>query len=308
VVADYSNIEGRVLAAVAGENWKLDAFRAYDAGTGPDLYKLAYAKAFGIDPSAVTKPQRQQGKTSELAGGYQGGVGAYVTMALLLGMDLDEITRIGLDTIPPHILEEMFDRYEWALGKKITHGLDQPTFAVISSLVKMWRDAHPATVQLWADLNNAAVTAIDSPGRTVRSGVFSFECQRGWLYFTMPSSSVLCYPGVSLQEDGGRVQVSYLGENQKTRQWQRLRTYGGKLTENAVQAVARDILADAMLALEAEGFPSTMSVHDEDISEVPLEWTDAYERKAEIMSRVPAWLPNVPLSVAGYADVRYRKD
>ena len=124
VIADLSNIEGRVLAWLAGEEWKLEAFRAYDRGEGHDLYCMAYAKAFGIAPEAVTKDQRQVGKVMELAFGYQGAVGAWVTFAAAYGIDLEALAETAWPLIPREALESSLGLYAWSVNKKLsTFGL-----------------------------------------------------------------------------------------------------------------------------------------------------------------------------------------
>ncbi|CAB4144186.1 bifunctional 3'-5' exonuclease/DNA polymerase [uncultured Caudovirales phage] len=164
VIADLSNIEGRMLAFLAGEQWKLDAFRDFDKGIGHDIYKLAYAKSFNIKPEDVTKDQRQLGKVQELALGYQGGLGAFSTMAALYGVNLSEET--------------------------------------INSLVTAWRKAHPKTKNLWYNCESAAKDAVRNPGKNHKAGKLVFRADDGWLRMMLPSERYLCYPNAEVDDSG----------------------------------------------------------------------------------------------------------
>ena len=143
VVSDLSNIEGRKLAWLAGEQWKLDAFREYDEGTGPDLYKLAYARAFNISPDDVDKYQRQIGKVMELGLGFGGGVAAFLTFALVYGLDLDELANAALPNIPRDVIREAKSWYDESVKRKSTFGLSERVFIACDSLKRLWRRAHP---------------------------------------------------------------------------------------------------------------------------------------------------------------------
>jgi len=172
VAGDYSNIEGRMLAWLAGEKWKLDAFRAYDAGHGHDLYLLAYARAFGVLPENVTKDQRFIGKVTELACGYQGAVGAFAQMAANFGAELPE---------------------------------DEALRAV-----KAWRAANPRIVALWYDLENAAKLALRNPGQAYAAGKVAFKTTGKWLLCRLPSGRFLCYYGARLVQRGQCIQYEGL--------------------------------------------------------------------------------------------------
>lgn len=279
VAADYANIEGRVLAWLAGESWKLDAFRAYDAGTGPDLYKVAYGRAFGLAPKDVSKPQRQVGKVMELALGYQGGVGAFQTMAVNYGVRLPD--------------------------------------AEVEVIRDGWRTGHPAIKSFWWDLEKAAIDAVENPGKTTAVRDIRFKVAGSFLFMRLPSGRFLAYAYPEIQpkvmpwkDDRGNEVVkdslSYMGVNSYTRKWERCFAYGGLLAENATQAVARDILADAMPRLEGAGYPIILTVHDEIVCEVEADF-GSVDEMVSIMTTLPAWAAGCPITAEGWQGERYRK-
>lgn len=305
VVADLSNIEGRMLAWLAGEKWKLQAFRAYDNGEGADLYNLAYAKAFGIPVEKVTKDQRQVGKVMELAFGYEGGVGAWVTFAAAYGIDLEELGAMAYDTIPGQILHEAGRFYDWTVEqKRTTFSLSRTAFVVCDSFKRLWREAHPQVSSFWKELEHACADAVSNPGTTYDCRKLKIRRDGAWLRIGLPSGRALCYPQPKL-EDG---KLSYMGVNQYTRQWSRIKTYGGKLAENVTQAASRDLLAGSMPEIESRGYEIVLTVHDEIITEAvdaPL-WN--VNDLAFWMSEPPAWAPDIPLAAAGFECHRYRKE
>lgn len=266
VVSDLSNIEGRVLAWLAGEDWKTEAFKQFDAGVGPDLYKLAYAKSFNKKAEDVTKDERQIGKVQELALGYQGSVGAFSSMAAIYGVFLPE---------------------------------DE-----VKGIVEAWRKAHKAVVSLWYDLERAVKDAIRAPNKRFTVRDLSIGYKDNWLRIKLPSGRYLCYPNAGLNEGT----IVYEGVNQYTKKWETIETYGGKLVENVVQAVARDVLASGMFRAEAAGYAVCLHVHDELITETPD--TDEYsvDELSRIMSTNPGWSLGLPLAAAGFETRRYKKD
>lgn len=305
VVADLSNIEGRMLAWLAGESWKLQAFRDFDAGAGADLYKLAYAKSFGVKPEAVTKDQRQVGKVMELAFGYEGGVGAWVTFAAAYGIDLEELGALAYDTIPGPTLHEAGRFYDWTVEqKRPTFGLSRTAFVVCDSIKRLWRDAHSHVQSLWKELEFTCIEATENPGVTYTCRKFKVRRDGAWLRVSLPSGRALCYPQPKVEEG----KLSYMGVNQYTRQWSRIKTYGGKLVENATQAAARDVVAANMPLAEDAGYELVLTVHDEDITEAPDTPEFNSDGLAAIMSTVPSWAEGLPLAAAGFETYRYRKD
>jgi DNA polymerase len=274
VIADLSNIEGRVLAWLAGEQWKIAAFKLYDRGEGPDLYKVTAGRILGKDPVDVTKEERQtQGKVPELAGGYGGGLGAYRTM-----------------------------------GGAVFNAMDDEA---IGEIVQAWRRAHPATKKLWYDVEGAVRGAVryrdlsfDVRG-LLRCDYVDGPDGVGYARIRLPSGRYLCYRDMMIDDAG---KLSYEGMNQYTRKWERLETYYGKLVENVVQAAARDVFMSGMRRAELEGYPVVLRVHDELVCEVPDKPDFTHERLADMMSTNPGWSVGLPLAAAGFETLRYRKE
>jgi DNA polymerase len=281
VQGDFAQIEARVLPWLAGETWKLDAFRAYDAGDGPDLYKVSAARVLGKDAGGITKPERQRyGKVPELACGYGGAKGAFKSMARLLGGD------------------DISD----AESQEIVNGWRKANVAIAD-----WDDG------LWAKLNRAAFDALRQPDQVFDvNGKVSFEKWRSWLRFTLPSGRALCYADPQIIEDPrmpGKMTLSYMGLNSYTRKWERLTTYGGKLSADGTQATARDILWHAAHNVEAAGFPIVSRVHDELITEPVDSANQSVDKMIAAMVIRPPWVDEqLPLAADGFEDYRYRKD
>ena len=274
VVADLSNIEGRVLAWLAGEDWKTKAFTDFDRGVGHDLYVLAYSRSFGVTPEQVIENKksgdgmmRQLGKIMELALGYQGSVGAFSSMARLYGIEKAE--------------EE------------------------VASIVKAWRKAHKNVVSFWYDAEYAVRLSLRDPGsrHTVRD--LSIDVVDGWLRIRLPSGRYLCYPDAC---EDAQNKITYSGVNQYTRKWETLETYAGKLVENIVHATARDVLAHGMALAETAGYEICLHVHDEIISETPDDPAYSAEGLSALMATEPGWSLGLPLAAAGFECNRYRKD
>lgn len=355
VVADYSNVEGRGLAWIAGEKTALMVFKA-----GRDIYCETAGKMFGLDPDYIKanrKDLRQIGKACELGLGYGGGVAAFLQFAKNLGLDLYTMADVMKGTFPGHIWAAAKRGYEYARineakrppkpGKKDerpTYILPKNVWLTCDAIKRMWREAHPKTVAFWAELEDAVLCAIRNPGKAYWAGANvrpdgrkalkivrtkakhdpTFDEERDdpnaagwWLKIELPSGRIMSYPGIALSvtteidEDTGKkrtsTRIKYQGENQTTRQWGFQYTYGGKLTENIVQALCRDILAWSMPGVEAAGYEIVLSVHDELITEVPD--TDDYttEELCALMCDLPIWAKGFPLAAEGDIMYRYRK-
>ena len=266
LVADFSAIEARVIAWLAGEKWRLETF-----ANGGDIYCASASAMFGVpvEKHGQNSHLRQKGKIAELALGYQGSVGALVSMGA---------ARMG---IPEKELAE---------------------------IVTKWRSASPKIVKMWWDAESAAKQAIreKKPVPFRRGTVFSVES--GILFIRLPGGRRIAYPSPKLVEDEkGKASITYMGTDQTSKGWCRLETYGGKLVENIVQATARDCLADAMLRLDEAGYRIRMHVHDEVIIEAPA-GKEKLEDITAIMATNSSWNRGLPLAAAGYVTPYYKKD
>lgn len=277
-VADYSAIEARVIAWLSREHWRLDVFK----NKGGKIYEASAAQMFGVDfekicdKDAPEHSLRAQGKVAELALGYQGGAGA------LASMD-----------------------YAGAIPEE-----DRPR------IVKQWREKSPNIVEFWYACERAAKEAIKQPsigGCHLDVKVnkrIAFRCENDKLIITLPSGRELFYnePRIEL-DDFGREKISYMGQNQTTKKYERTFIYGGKIVENIVQAVARDCLAESLLRLKAKGYDVKFHVHDEVIIEVDTDKADEeLEKIISIMCEIPDWAEGLPLNAAGFVSPFYMKD
>ena len=302
-VSDLANIEGRYAAWTAGEDWKLQAFQDYDAGIGPDLYVLAYARSFNVEPDDVSKDQRQIGKVQELMLQYQGGVGAFVTGAATYGFDIEELAENIYDTLPEAQVSEAKSFLAFCVKKKMSrHGLSDQAFITCDVLKRLWREAHPQICSLWKDLEEAARCAIAAPNTDFRARGLVVDRKGMWLRIRLQSGRYLCYPSPRIDTDG---KLSYMGVNQYTKKWDRISTYGGKLFENICQAGSRDVLFHSIPSVEAAGYQVLIRVHDELVCESEKDLTA--EELSAIMTAPRDWTDGLPLAAAGETLLRYRK-
>ncbi len=307
VVSDYANIEGRDMAWVAGEKWKLEAFAKFDRKEGPDLYKVAYARAFNIDPNSIADEgdwRRQIGKVMELALQYYGGVGAFCAMAETYGLRLDALAEAAWTVIPAAVKVQATRAWHKAVKRHRTYELEEKIWVVCHSLVLLWRAAHPAIVNFWAALDQACKMAIKVPNKQYPVGEHVVVDRVGaWLRIRLPSGRYLNYPSPR----GDDYSSSFLGVDPYTKQWKRLSTYSGKRAENIVQAVAADHVMDGLMAAESAGYRCILSVHDEVIAEAPNE--DRYNDKhlSALLVAASPWADGVPLAAKGFTSGRYRK-
>ena len=316
VVADLSNIEGRVLAWVAQEHWKLQAFKDYDAGTGPDLYNITAVSIIGGDPWKVEKKNRNAfGKVPDLASGYQGGVAGYQTFARAYGLKMSDFwDTIQTMVAPEHVRKARQNFTEWGTGQLDRLEIDETEWVASETCKLAWRARHPATSKFWYDLGGAAKKAIRSPGVVFAVGPFiklRLVANKGqrWLVVKLPSGRFLTYFEPHLTDDGS---IAYWGESAEegktTRQWVRVFTHGGKMTGNVCQTIARDILAPAIATAEAKGYLPILTVHDEVLTEVPDTDDFTAQGLVDILAANPEWAPGLPLAAAGFETYRYHKD
>jgi len=325
VVSDLANIEGRMAAWLAGEEWKLKAFREYDAGAGPDLYKLAYARSFATAPDRVDEYQRQIGKVQELMLQYEGGVGAFLTGADTYNINLEEMADKALGGIPSDVLAEAQGFLDWLYSQagtmdgnkrrppteeqklKARLGVSERVFLTCDSLKRLWRAQHPAIVSYWGELTRTVQRAIDTPGNTFACRRLVIDLAGNWLRIRLPSGRFLCYPFPKVNEHG---EISYMGVNQYSRKWERIKTYGGKLFENITQAASRDVMAHSMMHIEGKdsGYKIVMTVHDELVTEAPDSPGFNAQDLSARLATVPSWAPDLPLAADGFEAHRYRKD
>ena len=274
--ADFSAIEARVISWLAREEWRLEVFRTHGK-----IYEASAAQMFGVPLDTIAKGRenyhlRQKGKVAELALGYQGSAGALIAMGAL---------EMG---IPEEDLPDIVGR---------------------------WREANRRIRDLWYAVEKAAVQVITQGGSVGLNGLIlahEYDCDQGAdrLTIALPSGRKLYYnsPGIGENRWGGP-SISYMGMDQKTRRWERIETYGGKLVENVVQAIARDCLAETIQRLEGAGLPVVFHVHDEVVIEA-APWAEEevmLRTVVDIMRQPVPWAPDLPLDADGWVGRFFRK-
>jgi DNA polymerase len=274
LVADFSAIEARVIAWLAGEQWRLDVF-----ATHGKIYEASASQMFGVPIEKISKGNaeyelRQKGKVAELALGYQGSSGALIAMgALKMGLKEEELSEI----------------------------------------VKRWRASNKRIVDLWYSIENAALQVMRTGQAVGIKGLIlarelDYNNKQDFLTITLPSKRKLFYAQPFIQNNEfGREALYYRGINQDTKKWENIPTYGGKLTENIIQAIARDCLAESLIRLDAAVFRTCFHIHDECVLEVPNEIANL-KTVTDIMGLPIAWAPGLVLRGDGYATGFYKKE
>lgn len=283
--ADFSAIEARVISWLAGQEWRLEVFRTHGK-----IYEASASQMFHVPIEKIKKgnPEyalRQRGKVAELALGYQGGVSAMRRM-------------------------------------DVGHNLDDLSDDEVKGIVDRWRETNSMIRDLWNIVDSTAITVITNGGaQTIRSettdAIITLACEldviTGTRYMTilLPSGRKLYYPSPEIGVNRwGNPSVSYMGQNQTTKRWERVETYGGKLVENIVQAIARDCLAIAIENLEAQGLHVVFHIHDEVVIDTPA-WADEdtmLETVTKIMTKPIPWAQMLPLNADGWVDKYFKKD
>lgn len=283
--ADFSAIEARVISWLAGQEWRLEVFRTHGK-----IYEASASQMFHVPIEKIKKgnPEyalRQRGKVAELALGYQGGVSAMRRM-------------------------------------DVGHNLDDLSDDEVKGIVDRWRETNSMIRDLWNIVDSAAITVITNGGaQTIRSettdAIITLACEldviTGTRYMTilLPSGRKLYYPSPEIGVNRwGNPSVSYTGQNQTTKRWEKVETYGGKLVENIVQAIARDCLAIAIENLEAQGLHVVFHIHDEVVIDTPA-WADEdtmLETVTKIMTKPIPWAQMLPLNADGWVDNFFKKD
>lgn len=275
-VSDFSAIEARVIAWLAGEKWKLDVFNTHGK-----IYEATASRMFNCAIEDVKKgsTERDAAKISELALGFQGSVGALTNM----------------------IESEAARAYEQ--GKTWTFF---PTDEEKKNLVDRWRIANSKIKQLWYDVNEAAITAVAERGH-IKCGYLSYRMEKNILFCTLPNGRELAYMRPKLTEGKfGGLQVEYEGMNQTTKKWERMQAYGGLFVENATQAIARDLLVAKMIEFYSLGADMPLHVHDEIVIEDDN--TFSLDEINEVMGRPVKWAPGLPLKGDSFETEYYKKD
>lgn len=269
-VSDFSAIEARVIAWLAKEEWRLNVFRTHGK-----IYEASASTMFGVDIDLIRKgnPEyalRAKGKVAELALGYQGASGALIQMgALSMGLKEEELPDI----------------------------------------VKRWRASNKRIVDLWYSIERAAVECVKTGITTTLPCGVSFLRDEKCLTILLPSGRRLFYNCPELiPNERGRDSLWFMGMNQSSKKWEKVQTYGGKLTENIVQAVARDCLANAMMNLWEAGYKINFHIHDEVILEIPSDSPQNLDQAIKIMCRNPAWAEGLPLNADGFTGDYYKKE
>lgn len=273
VVADFSAIEARVIAWLAGEQWVNDVF-----ATHGKIYEATASQMFHVPIETIVKgnPEyslRQKGKVATLALGYQGGSNALIAMgALNMGLTEEELPDI----------------------------------------VQRWRNANPRIRDLWYAVEEASIqTMLTAQPQAIYGLIFALESDlvygQSFLTVQLPSGRKLFYPKPFLKENQfGKMAIHYYTVGQQTRKWEVTSTYGGKMTENIVQAIARDCLAETLRRIDAKGLQVVFHVHDEVIVDAPIETT--VEELCDLMAEPIAWAPGLILKGAGFESSYYMKD
>lgn len=269
-IADFSAIEARVIAWLAGEEWRMEVFRTHGK-----IYEASASTMFGVPLELIKKgnPEyalRSKGKVAELALGYQGASGALIQMgALAMGLAEEDLPDI----------------------------------------VRRWRSSNRRIVDFWYSVEQRAVECVKYGVVSSLPHGITFTRDESRLMIILPSGRRLFYNEPRLlPNDRGFESLWFMGQNQTSKKWEMIQTYGGKLVENIVQAVARDCLANAMVNLYNAGYNMNFHIHDEVISEIPIIGTQSLEEAVSIMCKPADWAQGLTLNADGFTGTYYKKE
>lgn len=331
-VADFSNIEGRVAAWLGDEQWKIAAFIDYDTivrddegnvlldgkgeplRRGPDLYKVTAGQILGKSPTDVNGTERNvMGKVPELALGFGGGVGAFVSMGNIYGVNMADYWSIIQESMHGKYLSgaaKNWDRF----GKN--SGMDESEWLASETVKLAWRDRHPGITACWRDAEDAAVKALEQPGKWFEfaDGKLAFGVRKyngiPFLIGRLPNGRRIYRANAKLKDvkKFGKMskEIWFQTVDSMSKQWIWTNTYGGDLFQSFVQGIARDIMMNGWINVDEDGFDVVLQVHDELGAEGDEDRT--LEEFEGGMILLPTWAKGCPVSAAGYVAQRYRKD
>lgn len=319
MAGDYKTIEARLTASLAGHHDKIEAFRRQDDGTGHDVYKIAAGAIYGVDPGEIgdKDPRRQVGKTAELALGFGGSVNALAKMAAGYRVDFAEVWEPLREAASPHTRDKAEEAWLRASQSGNSGGLGETTWKACWLTVQSWRATNEPIVEAWHGVHEASWQA-HREGKPASWFDLSFENNGGFLWMTLPSGRKIAY-GAPLVEN---IEVPWSDKTipKKEREHKNAVTvlaseagkliryplYPGLLFQHAVQAMARDIMANGMMNAERAGLPVVMTIHDEVIVEVAPGQADE-KRFTDLLCDVPVWARNTPILASVWSGTRYRK-
>jgi len=318
IAGDYVNVEARVTAWLANATEKLDQFNMQDNGTGAEVYRLAASRIYNIPVEDVTKAQRQTGKTAELALGFGGGVDALARMARSYHIDMEEAWAPLWEAASPEEREQAGDRYGDVLAKGNNDWLPRKAWQACWLTVRAWRRANKPIVDMWSEFHSAAWHTLEAKGVAQPAGKISMLRDSGFLWLTLPSGRKLAYPTPAIENL--EVPWSDKRKPKEEREHKDMLTvlafekgksmrypfYPGLTFQHAVQAIARDLLANGMHKVEASSYPVVMSIHDEVICEIP-DGTGDVDAFSRILCEIQPWAEGIPLLAEGWSGYRYRK-
>lgn len=322
IFADFSGIEARVTPWCAGQLETLEVFRKSDTGTGPDIYCSEAQGIYGRPIDKSMKAERQVGKCAVLGLGYQGGIGAFHKMTQIYGVSLAPVASIILTSATENELSNAEFAYNMYKATASKSGFDYFTDkkeGMTADIIKQrWRKANSKIVKHWGALESAAIQAVKHDIRKDHTSLLNLKTKfymhhnatgYKWLVMELPSGRPIYYPMPEvkkiIQFEKEREILSYASQCSTSKQWVRTNTYGGALTENEVQAVARDIMVNAMFDVRKAGHTIQMTIHDELINLCENDVT--IHEIEDIMKRPAPWALDLPIGVEGKEGTRYDK-